>query len=139
MSALLFACAALTLQKSYALDTQAVTDVQSQPTAARAIFTVNRAGTLSSTSNTGTPVSGNWITPPGSNPGDLFSVEFHLSAGDLLVGTVDSYLALSSNRSIELNCPSPDSLQSAVRVRIKRTSDSVVVTEFTVNLFSIQI
>jgi FlaG/FlaF family flagellin (archaellin) len=76
--------------------------------------------------NAGVVAAGTWLIPASADAGD-YEIEFHQNSGDAVTGTLDSWLALSSNRSISLTRTVAGTSTAEIRIRIRRASDSVVV------------
>lgn len=77
--------------------------------------------------NFGTVYSSIWLIPDDADAGD-YEVEFHNNGGSSLLGTLDSWLALSGNHGVSLEqTVSGGTAATELRIRIRRASDSVVV------------
>lgn len=78
-----------------------VTRVVTTPALATTNINVNTDGTLTGTDNAGTDFSHAWFQPTGGSPGSSYWVRFTQVSGTAPdSGTLNTWLALSSNRSI---------------------------------------
>lgn len=78
----------------------------------------------------GSPSSGNWVTPATAAVAALYELQVNVNSGSITSGTVDSWLALSSDRGYVNN-----SVGTAVlRVRIREAATGIVRTDQTVSL-----
>jgi hypothetical protein len=84
-----------------------------------------RTGLLDGSGNISYP-TGAWIVPADATIGDDYEIEFSLVLGDTPTGTLDTWLALTSTRTITLSASSGEKA-STIRVRIRQASDSEIV------------
>lgn len=88
---------------------------------------MNSAGTYSIAGNTlGVLESGNWVTPTLYAPGS-YTIRAHLNSGTALTGSsMDTDLALSSNRSWTLTEAAVGTLTSNVTLTLKDAGGNTV-------------
>lgn len=101
-------------------------DIEVTPTQAEVVLTINRNGTISGSGNFASP-NGNWITPANATIGDSYEVEFHVVSGDTPSGTLDTWLALTANRSVSFTTSGigPETKSCLLRVIIRLVAGSV--------------
>ena len=93
---------------------------------------IQRGSSNSSTTPSYTDFGGDpnhWADPPSSTVGDGFHVRFLRSSGSLSVGTDNTWLALTSDRTIEVNANSGGSAQWEGRVQLSDDGGSSVLEE----------
>lgn len=120
---------------TFSFDGLYASDFEVAPTNAVAEFTFKRTGMMDGQGNITYP-SGNWIAPYDATVGDDYEIEFHLNGGDAWTSgaAADTWLALTSDRTIGVTDSTGIGISSSVRVRIRRVSDSVVVAEGSIGL-----
>jgi len=118
----------------YSVGAVSAHDSRFSPTNSAAEIAVKQNGTIVGEGNQ-SATSTNWITPRDSTSGDDFEVEFHVNSGSTPTGAaMDTWLALTSDQTIALAQTVAGSKECVVRVRIRQTSDSVVVAEGTATM-----
>lgn len=70
-----------------------------------------------------------WAEPPSATVGDDYHVRFLRTSGSLSVGTDDTWLALTSNRNIEVNVSTAASLSWEGKVQLSKDGGSTILAE----------
>lgn len=108
-----------------------VVDFETQPTDARAEVFFNRDGTV--TSDPVGDINSTWISPNSSTVGDNYEIYVADSGADVPTGTLDTWVALSSNQSWYLLETGVGTQSCTLTISIRRTGGSTLDTN-TINL-----
>jgi len=119
---------------SYPAITGTTIDFALDPANAAVVLTFTKDGTVT-TSGSGS--FADWVVPAAANIGAGYEIEFHVNSGSISAGTLDTWLSLAADKSVTVSQTVIGENETLLRVKIRRVSDSVVVSEGVVTLNAI--
>lgn len=111
-------------------------DLQVDPTTSSCSVTFTKDGTILGNGNAFDNLPTNWVVVAATDIGASYEIEFHLNSGSVTSGTLDTWLDLTTNQSVTVGQSGVGETSAEVRVKIRRKSDNVVVSEGAVTLSS---